>query len=666
MHLAAPAWLVLLALLPLLGTGALLVARLRRKQWAEFVAPRLRKTLLRRSNPLPRWLSLAFLCAACAALIVAIARPQGDATTKAERSIGRNVLIAIDLSRSMRVKDVKPDRLAQAKIVVYELLDALPNERIGLIGFAGSAHLFAPLTIDHGAVRETVEQMDETWVPLGGSNLASALRLAIATLKETGQKNNALILLSDGEKHDGSLTPVLEEAKKSGVYIFAIGVGTEDGAYVPNPDFPNSNMVDRNGKLVLSRLQPEVLRRIASATNGRYALAGSGTDIPAMVSLAAKDLDSFEMQGRERRIAIEFYQWLVLPAIVFLMVAVVTGTRWRGVRTATAQLAVIPLFAMLPGNARASETSNAADGLVTEATPSGRDDFRKLADATRIPERAARYRLGEGTAAYRGKDFKDAREAFSGALLSSDSKVVAAAHFGLANCLFQLGWESLTGSAYPAAADAVPDLARFDELVANRLAQMLKAEAPPDADTPGLAPIEELIINWADAIKHYDSAIILDSNNQDLRHNRTLAFTYLKRLRDLLEKEREQTQQSIPEPQPVPQPGSPGETGEDGEPKSHEKGSADDSGKPKSPGNQGDTGEQPKDKPGDKPDENPHKDGDKGPPKDGDKQADDKEAARPDETPEDHARRILGENADLEKGPLRSGRIEYNKPEKDW
>ena len=79
----------------------------------------------------------------------------------AEKTMGRNVLIALDLSRSMRVKDVSPDRLAQAKGVIYELLEAMPNERIGLIGFAGSSYLYAPLTIDHGAVRETVEQVDE-------------------------------------------------------------------------------------------------------------------------------------------------------------------------------------------------------------------------------------------------------------------------------------------------------------------------------------------------------------------------------------------------------------------------------------------------------------------------------------------------------------------------
>jgi len=401
MHFADPAWLVLLVLLPLLGTGTLLVARLRRKPWHAFVAPRLRQTLLRRSSPLPRWLALAFLGAACAALIVAIARPQGDAGIKAEKSIGRNVLIALDLSRSMRVKDVKPDRLAQAKVVIYELMDALPNERIGLIGFAGSAHLFAPLTIDHGAVRETVEQVDESWVPLGGSNLTSALRLAISTLKETGQKNNALIFLSDGEKHEGSLNAVIDEAKKSGVYIFAIGVGTEDGGYVPNPDFSNSNMVDRKGKVVLSRLQPEVLRKLATDTNGRYALAGSGTDIAAMVSLAAKDMDAFEMRGRERHVAIEFYQWLVLPAILFLMVAVLAGTRWRGLKPVAAlSLALVAA----PTPARATETTSAAEQRKPITVP-----MKSQLNVIRVSNAAASVGLRRLSRSYARRDSERAR-----------------------------------------------------------------------------------------------------------------------------------------------------------------------------------------------------------------------------------------------------------------
>lgn len=668
MHLAQPAWLLLLILLPLLGVATVLVARLRRKQWGAFIAPRLRAVLLRTSNPLPRRLALALLMAATAALIAAMTRPQGDAGTKIEKSTGRNLLIALDLSRSMRVKDVKPDRLTQAKIAIYELMEAMPNERIGLIGFAGSTHLLAPLTVDHAAVRETVEQADEKWVAVGGSNLAAAIRLAITTLKETGQKNNALILLSDGEKHDASLAAVAEEAKRAGVYIFAIAVGTADGGFVPNPDFANGNMVGPDGKVVLSRLQPDVMRKLASDTNGRFALAGSGTDIPAMVKLAAKDLDAFEMKGRERRVAIEFYQWLVLPAILFLIASVVAGTRWRGVKAATALLACG--FALQPATGHCGEAAAAAAALANGRFGEARAAFEQLASASKLPERAARFRLGEATAAYRDKDFAGARNAFSRALLASDPAVNSNAHFGLANSLFQLGWNSLTQQPYPTADTEVPDLPRFDALVKARLAEVLKDQPQEDAPTAGLAEFETLIVNWSDAVKHYHSALASDPSNEALRHNRDTTMTYLERLGKLLEQEREQTEEAIPEPQPTPSPGNPGDDPDDAKEKKpgdkpdgeDPKSGSGDPSPPKDPNDTGKNGEKPKD-PADKPDKSPDP-GKK--PGESDKPDDEQPAPQPKETPEQAARRILGENADLEKGPLQPGRHIQINPEKDW
>ncbi len=660
MELVQPAWLLLLILLPLLGVGSLLVARLRRQQWSAFVAPRLRRMLLRSSSPLPRWLALIFLLAACAALIGAMTRPQGDAGTRTEKTTGRNLLVALDLSRSMRVKDVKPDRLAQAKIVIYELMEAMPNDRLGLIGFAGSAHLFAPLTVDHAAVRETVEQADESWVAMGGSDLTSAIRLAIATLKATGQRNNALIILSDGEKHEPSLATIAAEAKRAGVYIFAIGVGTEDGGFVPNENFPNGNMVGRDGKVVLSRLQPEVLRKLATETGGRFAMAGGGTDIPAMVKLAAQDLDAFEMKGRERRVKIEFFQWLVLPAILFLFVAIVAGSRWRGVKAATALL--IGGLALHPPAARAGEAAAAAEALAKGRLDPARAAFDQLASKSKLPERAARFRLGEATAAYRAKDFAAARTAFSRALLAQDPEVSAAAHFGLGNSLFQLGWQTLAKDAYPTA--DVPDLPRFDALVKARLTELLKDQPAPDAKTAGVAELETLVFNWADAVRHYHSALAADPANESLRHNRDTTMNYLQRLMELLKEEREQAEQSTPEPQPTPSPGNPGD--EQGDAKDKNPG---DKPKPQDP-NDGDgkpdPTKDPKDpgKGDDKPNDPPSDQGKQ--PKDGKQKPGDKPAEKPKESPEEAARRILGENADLEKGPLQPGTHEQHIPEKDW
>ena len=650
MNFAQPGWLALLILLPLLAAGAVLAWRLRRLQWTAFVAPRLRGSLLRKASALPRWLALFFLLTSCAALTVALARPRGDAGTKTEKTLGRNVMIALDISKSMRVADVKPDRLTQAKIIIYELLEAMPNERIGLIAFAGTPYVHAPLTIDHSAVRETVEQIDENWAPLGGSDLAAAVHLAAETLKQTGQKNNALVILSDGEENEGELDSIIAEAEEAGVYVIAIGVGTEDGGFVPYPGFPNGQLVDPSGRPVISRLQPEMLRKLAEDTRGRFAIAGSGLDLPALVKSVVAGLDAFEMDGRERKISIEFYQWLVFPAILFLIISIIAGTRWKGVRAALVSGGVFLTLAP----ADAGEASSAREALAAEKHTEARDSFHQLAESTRNRERQARYRLGEATSAYRAGDFRAARSAYSGVLLSDDREVQSQGHLGLGNSLFQLGWKGLAGETYPNDPTSVPDLDRFDTLVKEALAKQREADVRDDSDSRGQVQMESLITNWADAVRHYDSALARFPTERTARANRNLNMIYLKRLAELLKQEEQETQQSMQQAEPGQGPPQEGEgggepqegEGEGGEKPEGEKGKGDKDPKDGS----GDEGE--KDKDGKKGKEKNDKDGDGG--------------EDPNESPEDRARRILKDNADLETGPLSPGRREFRDAKKDW
>jgi len=650
MTLAHPGWLALLILLPILGVAAVLTSRLRGKQWTAFMAPRLRNVLLKSGSSIPRWLAIICLFGACAALTIALARPRADAGTRTEKTLGRNVMIALDISRSMKVADVKPDRMAQAKVMIYELMESMPGERVGFIGFAGNAYLYAPLTIDHTAVRETIEQIDETWAPLGGSDLASAVELATDTLKKTGQKNNALIIFSDGEKHNkGDLEAMISEAERSGVHIVAIGVGTENGDYVPNPGFPSGRMVDREGKPVISRLQPDVLRKLAEGTKGKFAVAGSGFDIPALVKSVVEDLDTFEMEGLERRVSVEFYQWLVFPAVLFLFASIIAGTRWKGVRAAALLLA--GFFLTLP-RADASEASRAKAALEGNRFEEAKDAYQDLADKTASSEKKARYHLGEATAAYRSGDFREARTAYSEALLSTDPQVSASGHLGMGNSLFQLGWKGLSGERYPEGPDNVPDMAKFDELVKDTLAKMIESEATGEGDGDGGGErLESLVTNWADSVRHYDSSLAANPSDSSVLENRRMTVAYLKRLRELLKQEEEEGKQALPQGQPgegQPNEGEDGEEGDDGK-QSGENGEGQDG--RERPGGSGNGKERKKDGKG----------GDED-----DKKGKGKGGQNPNESPEDRARRILRENADRENGPLSSGRREFRDAAEDW
>jgi Ca-activated chloride channel family protein len=651
MNFAEPGWLILLILLPLLGAVALFTSRMRKERWKDFVAPRLRGALLVRAKSLPRWLALFLLLAACAATIVALARPQGNAGTRTEKTIGRNVMIALDISRSMRVNDVKPDRLTQTKVVIYELIDSMPNERIGLIGFAGNPYVYAPLTVDHSAVREIVDQIDETWAPLGGSDLTAAIHLAIDTLKKTGQKNNALVILSDGEKHEGEIESIISDAAEAGVFIIAIGVGTPDGGFVPHRDYPNGQLVDRSGRPVISRLQTEVLQKLAKGTNGRFTVIGSGADIPAMVKSVVKDLDAFQMEGREQRVSVEFYQWLLFPAILLLASSIIAATRWKGVRGVVA--AALASLCLTPHDIQASEASEAKKALLANRHDEAMKAYQKLAEKSRAENPRARYRLGEAIAAYRKNDFRAARSAYSQSILTDDAELKATGHLGIGNSLFQLGWKSLSGESYPTDQGSLPDLDRFDTLVKEALAKLRGTAAPEDGDAAGFSRIEKLITNWADAVRHYDSSLALFPDQPAASGNRILTITYLKRLQDLLEKEKQDTEESMPQPQPgegQPQQG-------EGESEPQEDGENPQDGKP--PSEKGKGGEDPKE--GDNGEDQP-KEGDKNDEsKDGDSEQGD-----PNETKEERAKRILKDNADLEKGPLSPGRREFRDAMKDW
>lgn len=653
MSFAQPGWLALLLLIPLLAIGAILASRLRRKRWTEFVAPRLREGLIKRASTLPRWLSLFFLLTACAAIIVSLARPRGDAGTRTEKTIGRNVMIALDISKSMRVSDVKPDRLSQAKVIIYELLESMPSERIGFLGFAGTPYVYAPLTIDHSAVREIVEQIDEKWAPLGGSDLASAVKLAIEALKKTGQKNNALVILSDGEEHEGDLDAVITEAERAGVYIVAIGIGTEDGSYVPNPDFPDARMIDRSGRTVISRLQSDVMRKLADGTKGRFTVASSGLDIPAMVKSVTSGMDAFEMDGRERRISIEFYQWLLFPGILFLIISIVTGTRWKGVQAAI--LTGGAFLTLTAPDARAGDASLAKESLEQKNYPQARDSYRQLAEDAWFDGNQARYRLGEATAAYRAEEFREARTAYSQALLSTDPEVLASGHLGMGNSLFQLGWKGLTNESYPTDPGSIPDLARFNTIFKEALAKSRESETPQEGDTGGFIKIASIITNWADAVRHYESSLRLAPESKSAKQNRDLSMTYLERIKELLKQEEEEAQQSMPQPgEGQPQQGEGEKDGEgdgQGEKQPGEKGKGDQESK------EGEGGDEERDQDGNK-----GKDKDK----DSDEKDGDKEGANPNESPKERAHRILKENADLEKGPLSPGRREFLDAEKDW
>jgi|GEM_PF-204513 len=695
MSLEQPGWLVLLLLLPLLATGAALVSHSRARQWSAFVADRLRTRLLRRSSPVPRWIAFTCLLLAVALLVIGLARPLSRKGSEREEVLGRNILFALDLSRSMKTRDLSPDRLSQAKTVCFDLLESMPTDRVGVVGFAGTAYLFAPLTVDHANVRETIGQLDIDWIPTGGSDLEAGLRLSIETLKETGTRPNALILLSDGEQNEGDIAELAADARDAGIEVIAIGFGTQDGDLVPDPANPELPFRDRGGNEVLSRLEPRPLQRLATVTGGRFAIARSGADIPHMVQTAISDLEQVRITGTQHTITVEYFQWFVLPAILLLIASVTAATRWRGVGAVPVTLALGLASTDL---ARGGPVDDARAALADQRYEDAVEAFSALAEKHRDSEEGYRFSLAAGEAAYRQQDWPAARKGFSEAMRSEDSAVRHAAHHGLGNLLFQTGWERLSGGpSYPetvdeSAADSPDDpgleafrrlfdallgrdgeqeepeagedpMAGFEEMVRQRLTEWMTDSSESDSPARGADRFNGVLTDWIDAVRHFDAA----PGVPGAAANRELTVKHLRKLREILEELQETAEalqampQSPGEGQPQQQ-GEPGE-GQQGEPREQEGGEGGED--PQQQG-EGDEPQEDEEGPGDSEDEDePGQDGDEPPEDEGEDEG--STEPQPDESPEEAARRILGENSDLQKGALSPGRIRYRqRPDKDW
>lgn len=283
MHFANPHQLWFLLLVPALGVFLWWAWRVKQRLAAQFVAPRLLATLTAGVSPARQKIRLALLVAAVAWLAITLARPQWGFGLEEARQRGLDIVVAIDTSKSMLADDVQPNRLTRAKLAALDLQQLAKTDRLGLVAFSGGAFLQCPVSLDDEAFRQSVNMLDVTIIPQGGTAIAEAIRTAQAAFKEKTGNHKILVLFTDGEDHEPEAVAVAQEAAKEGMQIFTIGVGTagsEGGALLSMTD-PFGHRVfikDDQGNVVKSRLNETLLREIATATKGFYLLlAGANT-----------------------------------------------------------------------------------------------------------------------------------------------------------------------------------------------------------------------------------------------------------------------------------------------------------------------------------------------------------------------------------------------------
>jgi Ca-activated chloride channel family protein len=261
-----------------------------------------------------------------ALLAIAAARPQYGQIEQTIKRAGVDVIVAIDTSRSMLAADVEPNRLEKAKESLGRLVHRLQGNRIGIVAFAGEAFLLCPMTLDTSLASLVLEAVDHTSVGVQGTDLAKAIEVAKGAFERGSAGSPVLVLLTDGEDNEGRGRLAAEEAAKSGMTIYAIGIGTERGAPVPESEDPTKGYKENDdGTKVVSRLNIEGLEAIAKETDGQaYAAGDNPLTAVNSISLRIDRMQKSDLESRKLMIYQDRFGWFVAPAIVLLIWMMIT------------------------------------------------------------------------------------------------------------------------------------------------------------------------------------------------------------------------------------------------------------------------------------------------------------------------------------------------------
>ena len=432
MTFAHPEWLLCLTFLPILALISWLAWRQRGKRWQKLVAPRLQKRLSRTQPAWVHFTGLGLALLGLTGLIVAFAQPESGEEWIEVESEGRNILFCVDISRSMLAEDVQPSRLQASRAAALEILERFPNDRVGVLLFAGENLMQSPLTLDHGFVEQTLAQLDPADIPYGGSNLSGAINDGVRMLTQTGQQSNIMVVFSDGEGSTVGVEPAAAKAAREGIFIYALGMGTNEGSFIPDPRQRDGKFRDRSGNPVFTRLDEEALRTVASKTDGFYS-RGIGGEFLKKLDSALTEMDRFREEGKHQRVAKPAHQWFLFGGLLLLMISIFIRTLPHGRTVAL----LAGLFFITP-QVEASLISDGRDALERGEQLEAHQFFR-LAAQEESGERAARLQLAAGSAAYRAKSWHAAADSFSNALSSENVELQEQAHYALATSLFYLG-----------------------------------------------------------------------------------------------------------------------------------------------------------------------------------------------------------------------------------
>ncbi|MDR2463921.1 MAG: VWA domain-containing protein [Verrucomicrobiales bacterium] len=435
MTFAAPNWLYAGLTAAALLAGLFWWAdRQRRRALAALVSRHLLAALTVNFSPRRRLAKRVLFISGVACLFVALARPQYGHRWQEVKRKGIDLVVAVDVSRSMLSEDVKPNRLERAKLAIRDLAELADGDRLALIPFAGSAYVMCPPTLDYDMFLQSLDALSPDVMPLPGTDLAAALQASGDLLDKAAGGRKIVLLFTDGEDLEGAALAAAKRAAARDIVIYTVGVGTAAGDLIPvtgsggGVDF----LKDESGKIVKSRLDESTLKKIAGLTGGAYILQNSRGGVEELYHDKIKIIPKQELSSRMEKIPLERFVWPLLAGIALLAAEFLTRERTSPWFTRKATLMVTLLGVSLSA-AQAAPLLDERD----QKTYSRLAEKYAAKSAGNPDDPVLHYNLG--TANYKLGHYEAAADEFQKALSAADVKLQNFAYYNLGNAQYRRG-----------------------------------------------------------------------------------------------------------------------------------------------------------------------------------------------------------------------------------
>ena len=297
-----------------------------------FLSTAMQARLARRASRMRRWFAIICMGLALVCFVIALMRPQWGLEYRRTPRVGAQIMVCLDVSKSMLAEDAAPNRLERAKAEVSDLLTYLQGDQVGLTAFAGKAAVLCPLTPDFGFFRMILNDAGPHSVGLGGTILSTPLRKAIEGFRSAGELSRVILLITDGEdhaQHEDDLKAAAKAAAERGIKVIAVGFGDEQGSPIQITDQRTgvrTTLRDADGKEVMTRLDGDTLRELALITEGAYLPAGTGLlDLESIYNTHIYPLMRGDLEDRGRAVRRDIFQWVLMMGILLFLLSVAVG-----------------------------------------------------------------------------------------------------------------------------------------------------------------------------------------------------------------------------------------------------------------------------------------------------------------------------------------------------